>query len=157
MGEFRRRELSRERGESQKDQWPIEEKGSKMKERDAMKKNEEDRERRVSVAKMRAEKMKRLAAGRKWQNNALWRWGEYIVRDNVAAVTYGIMKSDNTEQWDLNIGGLIIWDERAGGNFYAFFTKWLLVSAQCVRNMLNSKCRQCFHKRHREWPANTDS
>lgn len=36
-----------------------------MKERDAMKKNEEDRERRVSVAKMRAEKMKRLAAGRK--------------------------------------------------------------------------------------------
>lgn len=43
---------------------------------------------RVSVAEM-----KRLTAGWKWQSDALWRWGEYTDRDDVAAVV------QNQEVW----------------------------------------------------------
>ena len=49
-------------------------------------KNWTERESRASVAKVRAWKMKRLSAGWKKQDNALWRGGEYIVRDKVCVV-----------------------------------------------------------------------
>lgn len=144
---------------ARKDQWPNEGRGSKMKERcDGKKKM---RQSRVSVAKMRAEKMKRLAAGRKWQNDALWRWGEHIAGDKVCVVwQLSLTESRRLTTWRRGkwmMGASDHYRLKTGGNSCASFTQWLLPSAQSVRNVFNSKCRHCFHKRHWDQPAKTGS